>query len=98
MRIVRTGTWVYDDASRQKVDVVALDYDFWFAIGEADDALEPGEQAMPLGPDGCLYYVRFQHAGDRTTPTWVDSGGCESLEEAMAFAEGRTSSAIEWKR
>ena len=98
MRIVRQGTWLYDSVARRPVDIVALDYDFWFSLGEADDRLGPGEQPQALGPDGCLYYVRFRRAGDPATPTWVDSGGFESVDEAMATAKAKSPAPISWKR
>lgn len=98
MRIVRRGTWLYDGQVRRPVDIVALDHDFWFSLGEADDSLEPGEQPQVLGPDGYLYYVRFQKAGDPTSPTWVDSGGFESIAEAKALAETTAPSPIRWRR
>ena len=54
MRIAMSGSWLYDGTTQRPVDIVALDYDHWFAIGEADDALAPADTAQPLGPDGCL--------------------------------------------
>jgi hypothetical protein len=98
VRIVRSGFWLYDDAVEQPVDVVALAYDFWYEIGKADDTLDEGEEPAPLGPDGCLYYVRFQRAGERTEPTWVDSGGHRTLPLAVAEAEANAPSAIRWRR
>ena len=96
MRVVRSGTWLYDSSIPRPVDIVALDFDFWFSIGEADGTLELGEAAQPLGPDACLYYVRFQRAGDQATPTWVDSGGYISLTEAESFAQAKSPSPITW--
>ena len=98
VRIVRSGEWLYDDSVEKPVHIVALDFDFWHEVGRADDALEEGETPRPLGPDGCLYYVRFAHAGDRSTPTWVDSSGDTSLEAAMASAQGKMPTTITWRR
>lgn len=96
MRIVRSGRWLYDGLVDKPVDIVALDFDFWFEIGRADDALEPGETPVPLGPDGCLYYVRFVRAGQTTTPTWVDGVGHLTIEEGMAAAQLNVPTAIRW--
>ncbi len=96
MKIVRSGSWLYDDAVRQPVDIVALDFDFWHEVGSADGQLEPGEKPQSLGDEGFLYYVRFKHAGDRTTPTWVDGSGHRSLADAVADAERAAASPLRW--
>ena len=46
--------------------------------------------------DGLLYYVRFKHAGELTTPTWPDSAGYSTIKSAMKAAEERTPGAITW--
>lgn len=97
MRIVRSGWWRYDNAVDLPVDVVALDFDFWYDLALADDMLDEGEQPTPLGPDSCLYYVRYARAGSLAYPTWVDSAGFASLEEAMAVAPARVPSPIRWE-
>jgi hypothetical protein len=94
--VARSGTWVYDGTVRLPVDLVALAYDYWFEFAKADGTLDPGEAPQPLGPDGCLYYLRFRKAGDLATPTWVDSQGCRTIEEATTIAEARAPSPIAW--
>jgi hypothetical protein len=96
LRIVDTGTWIYGGTAKMPVDVVALDYDFWYEIGKADDQLEPGEQPQPLGPDGVLYYVRFKHALSTKEPTWVDSGSHATVDEARRYAAAMAPSEITW--
>lgn len=96
VEIVRSGTWLYDGTAPRPVDIVALEFDFWYEIGRSDGHLEHGETPQPLGPDGCLYYVRFQHAGDSTTPTWVDGSGYASLAEAVEAAEASAPGPIRW--
>lgn len=96
VRIVRSGRWLYDGSVDKPVDVIALDFDFWFEIGRADDRLEPGEVPQPLGPDGCLYYVRFRHAGEVESRTWVDGGGHPTIEQAMAEAQEKAPTEIRW--
>jgi len=91
MRIVRIGTWLYDGAVEKPVDIVALDYDWWFSLTEADGQLEEGESPQSLGPDGCLYYVRFQRALEPAEPTWVDSPGHATLAASLAKAETKVS-------
>ncbi|MBK7951771.1 MAG: hypothetical protein IPK00_24155 [Deltaproteobacteria bacterium] len=95
--VVRTGTWLYDGSVDMPVDIIGLDYDFWYQIGKADDQLEPGEEPEALSPEGFLYYVRFRLAGDPTEPTWVDSPGRSSVDAAMRDAQGKAPSAISWK-
>jgi len=96
VKIVRSGSWRYDAAVDQSVDVVALDFDFWYEVGRADDALEPAEEPTPLGEGGALYYVRFGNAGRTDEPTWVDSAGYSNVADAVAFAQSRVPSPIRW--
>jgi hypothetical protein len=94
VRIARTGRWLYDGEVEMLVDIVGFDFDWWHELARSDDTLEPREQPQPLGVDGYLYYVRFRHAGEQTTPTWVDSGGHVSVEAGMATAESNAPSPI----
>ena len=96
VKIVRSGRWLYDGAVSQPVDIVGLGYDFWYEIGRADDQLEPGERPQPLDADGLLYYLRFRQAGDTETPTWVDSPGYSTIEQAMSAAQEKAPSDITW--
>lgn len=89
MEIVRSGRWQYGDDVDKPVDIVALTYDFWFELAEADEQLDPGEIPTQLGAEGVLFYVRFRHAGEASTPTWPDSGGLPTLDAAMTAAEER---------
>lgn len=96
IRVVRTGTWLYDGALEKPVDVIALDFDWWHELWKADDMLEDGEEPVPLGPDGVLYYARFQRAGQLTAPTSVDTPGFSSLEGAIAAAENKVVGGVTW--
>jgi len=96
MQIVRSGTWLYDGAVEKPVDIVALANDWWYEMARAGDELEPGEEPEPLGPEGRLYYVRFVHAGETVSETWVDSFGHPSVDGAMAAADARAPTPIEW--
>ena len=96
MKIVRTGRWVYDGGVEKTVDIVALDYDWWYKLAKADGALEDGEVAKSLGRDGLLYYLRFQRAGEDKEPIWVDSGGYETCEKAMQAAQTKVDGPINW--
>lgn len=91
-----TGSWRYDATVTQPVDIVGLDYDFWYALAKADDQLEPGEEPEAFSPEGLLYYVRFRHAGETSEPTWVDSPAHRSIEAAMQAAESKAPSSISW--
>lgn len=94
MQIVRSGSWLYDEQVYLPVDIVSLDFDFWYEIAKADDQLEPCEMPQPGGPDGVLYYVRFRQAGSHDQQTWVDSGGHQTIEEAVRIAETTAPSPI----
>lgn len=96
MRIVRKGRWLYDGAVYRPVDIVALDRDWWYELAAADGTVEPGESPAPMGDSGFLYYVRFRRAGERRRSTWMDSPGHRTVEAAIADAEARVPSPIEW--
>lgn len=96
MVIVRSGRWLYDDTVEMPVDIVGLTYDFWFELGKADDQLEPGETPTGPGESGLLFYVRFRRAGETSTPTWPDSAGYVTIDEAIRAAEERAPTAIVW--
>lgn len=93
---MRSGRWVYDGAVELPVDIVALEYDFWYEVAAADGTLEEGASPSPLGADGSLYYVRFRRAGDSEVPTWVDSQAFNSPAQAMHAAETRVPTTITW--
>lgn len=96
INIVKKGTWLYDETAVKPVDIVALDFDWWYEMVKNEDGLEEGEQPIPLGDDGYIYYVRFQRTGESEHPTWVDSGGERSLSEAIKVAESKVTGEITW--
>lgn len=98
LRIVRSGTWRYDNTVARPVDIIGLDYDFWYELARRDDLLEPGEQPEPLSPDGYLYYVRFRCAGEISEPTWVDSPAHGSVDRAVNDAQGQVLDPIAWSQ
>jgi hypothetical protein len=65
-KTVAVGEWLYYGSTPQPVSIVALAFDYWYELGRADDQLEVGEEPMPMGPDGVLYYASF---------TGIDSPG-----------------------
>lgn len=96
LAVVAEGVWVYDESVPKLVDVIALDYDYWYEIALADDELEPGEQAGPFSADGTIYYVRFRMAGSTDEPTWMDHGGFTTVDDAKRAAESVAPSPIAW--
>lgn len=96
MEIVRSGRWLYADAVDKPVDVVGLPYDFWFELAKADEQLEPDETPKAPGEDGVLFYVRFRHAGETSTPTWPDSSGHPTIDAAIKAAEELAPTTIIW--
>ncbi|HEY3569227.1 MAG TPA: hypothetical protein VGP73_14950 [Thermoanaerobaculia bacterium] len=87
---------MYDGVVEKPVDIVGLDYDYWFEMSKADGDVGPEEHSTPLSVDGVLYYVRFQHAGETSEPTWVDSGGYTTIEKAVREAEGKIAGGVQW--
>ena len=98
MRIVKRGRWRYDGSVEMPVDIVAFEFDWWHELSRQDGTLAPGEEPLPLGDDGLLYYVRFKRAGERSEPTWVESHGHETAAAAMADAQEQSPAPIRWTR
>ena len=94
--IVKIGTWLYGGTVETPVDIISLDCDWDYELDKAEGQLAAGDEPTPMGPDGCLYYVRFQHALSPTTPTWPDSIGFATVEEAMSCAESKVMGGVRW--
>ena len=94
-QVVRSGTWLYDDAVNQPVYIVMLDYDFWYEITKADGLLKAGE-VPHLNEAGTQFYVCFR-AVPETPPIWVDSPGFDEMEQACECAQSKVPSPISWE-
>ena len=76
---------MYDGTEPRRVLIVACNYDHLYALLEADrevgiDDRQEGEdeyKPRPMGPDGCLYYVKGTSSPGHSTLAearrWVDS-------------------------
>src|SRR5262245_39510447 len=95
-KVVASGEWLYDGSVATTVLVVRLDYDFWFAIGEANGDLSEGEQPS-LNDEGFLYYLRHRPGWIEGEAFWPDSEGFASLEKAKAAAGASLPTNVEWK-
>ncbi len=84
---VATGVWQYDGHLDEAVRVVALPFDYWHAMAEADQQLEPGEEPEPKGDGGLLYYAYF---------TQIDGPGFPTIIQAKGFAQSKVRSEIRW--
>lgn len=95
IRVVATGTWLYDGVAQLDVLVVEADYDFWFSLGEADGELDSGE-APVLNSEGHVYYVRYRPGWRPAMPFWPDSAGFMSIANAKTAAEAKLLSPVTW--
>lgn len=68
---VAEGRWHYDAGHDKPVRVIGLDYDYWYAVGEADERLEADEEPKPLGEEGLLYYPFFTEIDGPGFPTII---------------------------
>jgi hypothetical protein len=82
---VLSGTWLYDGQTRERVTIIARNYDMRYSVYDAEGMLEDGEQPVPLGPDGRLYYV-------------AASPPLRSLEEAKHWADSQPWGPVKWER
>ena len=81
--LVLSGTWLYDGQTRERITIIARDYDIYYSTYQADGMIEEGDQPVPLGPDGRLYYV-------------AASPPLGSLDEAKRWADGQPWGPVEW--
>lgn len=82
---VVSGTWFYSGSLPQRITIIARNYDMNYSMFAAEDALLDGEQPIPLGPDGRLYYVGY-----------TSSPGHPTLEEAKAWADSQPWGPVTW--
>ncbi|MEU8126032.1 hypothetical protein AB0B68_02315 [Micromonospora sp. NPDC049049] len=95
--IVAAGHWIYGGVNASAVCVVMLDYDFWYAVGEADNDLEEDEFPQ-LNPAHRLYYVRYRPGWPAEgQPFWPDSQGFHTVDEGIAAAEAAVPGPIAWQ-
>jgi hypothetical protein len=94
--VVATGEWLYDGTAPTLVRIVQLDYDFWYAVGEADGELGPDE-VPALNDQGFLYYVRHKPGWSQGEPFWPDGHGFRTPEDAKAAAEASVAGPIHWR-
>ncbi len=97
LRIVKVGRVRNGLLRTAAVDIIGLDYDWWHSLAAADDQLEPGEEPMPMGPDGWLHYGRVGEAGQPEEPTWPDTSGHQTAEEAAAALVAKLGRAVRWQ-
>ncbi len=96
IRIVKKGTWLYGGTVQKPVDIIALDFDWWYEMIKEEEGLEEAEEPIPVGSEGYIYHVRFKNANETNHPTWVDSHGDRDLIHAVEFAESKAPSKITW--
>jgi hypothetical protein len=96
LRIVAQGTWLYSGVSETPVDIISLDYDWEYRFAKAEGQLEHGQTPAPLNEFGVLYYARFKNALQASEPTWPDTPGCQTIEEAMELAQRKVVEPIRW--
>ncbi|MEL7044649.1 MAG: hypothetical protein AAGL66_06470 [Pseudomonadota bacterium] len=95
VRIVKSGEWLFEGELELPVDIVVLNYDWYYENEKGDGVLRKGAAPVPPGPDGLLYHVRFQEAGE-VDELWIDGGCYSTLEEALDGAQWKAPSTIKW--
>jgi hypothetical protein len=95
IRMVATGTWLYDGTVPTVVRVIESDCDFWFDIAEADGDLPKGEEPR-LNESGLAYYLRYRPGWEPGQTFWPDSKGFMSVDAAKAAAEARVPGEVSW--
>ena len=97
LEIVKTGTYRTGLLSRARVDIISLNYDWWYSLAETDNQLEPGDEPMPLNAQGVIYYGRYKQALQQEEPTWPDTFGDATVEAAMRSIELKIGKKIRWQ-
>lgn len=50
--LVRSGHWLYDGTVPMPVNIVGLDFDFWYDIAREEAMLDDGEVPLEPGAEG----------------------------------------------
>ncbi|MEM1141949.1 MAG: hypothetical protein AAF671_00525 [Pseudomonadota bacterium] len=95
VRIVKSGEWLFDGDLDLPVDIVVLTYDWYYENDKKAGVLRDGAEPTPLGPEGTLFHVRFQEAGE-IDDLWIDGGCYPTLQEAVEGAQWKAPSKIKW--
>jgi hypothetical protein len=85
--VVAEGTWLYDGAVRETIEIVAFNYDFWFELPGDDGRSE--WKPYPLNDEGVLYYVR-------TSGEPLPMKPFSSIGEAKAWTEAQPWGPVAW--
>jgi hypothetical protein len=98
LTIIRTGHWLYGGSVPMPVDIIGLDYDWYYeSSSKGAGILEDDDRPIPLDSSGLIYYARFRKAGETAEPTWVDTVGDATPEDAMLAAESKIPAGIIWE-
>ena len=80
---VTGGTFLYDGLVPMRVTIIAKDHDASYALGEAENWLEPDETPSAVGPDGVLYYQKGELTSHQTlaaAKAWIDAKSYGPIE------------------
>lgn len=94
--LVRSGHWLYDGTVPMPINIVGLDFDFWYDIVAEEGMLDEGEVPMEPGADGLIYYLRLQPVDEGSKLTWVDSPGYQTIDEVIEKATTKVPPPLEW--
>lgn len=88
-KIVKMGTWLYDDTVPTTVRIIVQNWDYNFEEGWDDDPPD-------LNENGEAFYAVYGEQHDNGS--WQSrSRTCLSLEEAIALAEKTIQGPINWE-
>jgi hypothetical protein len=96
LEIIKTGTYRTGLLSRADADIISLDYDWWYSLAETDNQLEPDDAPIPLNAQGVIYYGRLKQALQPNEPTWPDTFGHASIEDAVQAIELKIGKEVRW--
>ena len=97
IEIIKIGIWLYDGAIEKPIDIIRFDFDWWYEMAKSEGTLEADEQPASPGDDGYIYYVRIQRALETEGPTWVESYGDQTIDQAVKTAESKVAGGVVWK-
>jgi hypothetical protein len=92
-REICRGRWLYDGVQAKGVIVVAINYDYWYELGELDGFNLP-EQTPVLNEQGEIYLLNWTDASFANQES--HSVGRLDLDETRALACSIVSQPIQW--
>jgi hypothetical protein len=92
-REIQRGRWLYNGQILKGVRILAINYDYWYEVEEAD-GLDMSDEEPALNEQGEMYVIDWMNASFTQRESF--SVGHLDLAETLALAQSVVKQSIEW--